>query len=181
VGSWKISNIIGYECLTVKEKKMSDFKVVCEGGVSYPMSYEEKQRFAKKRSTSGRAYPFFIFDNKTELFMNKVIAIEVVDYEIPNRNVKNIVEELPKTFGVKEEKIESYKENQAEADLRQKEEEFIAKAECKHDDVSLFFHQTKKGKRYFPVCDFCGHRGRYVSKENLKTEETETAKEWVEK
>lgn len=66
--------------------------------------------------------------------------------------------------------------------------DMIAKSNCKHENQSLYIQKTAKGDRYFPVCDFCGKRERYVSEkkvldgayEEWKYEDIENAKPWVE-
>jgi len=156
---------------------MSDFILICDNNVTFPMTEDEKLRFIKKRGTTGKNHPYFKFDNGTQVFMDKVIAIKAEDYievkrEVPTivAEVVPLVEEEPKDIPVTREQ-----------DLRAKEAEFIAKAECEHDDVTLHSHITKKGTRYFPVCDFCGHRGRYIASGNLTKEEKKEATVWVEK
>jgi len=66
--------------------------------------------------------------------------------------------------------------------------EILAKSNCKHENQSLYLQKTAKGDRYFPVCDFCGKRDRYVSEKKVldgeytewKYEDIENAKPWVE-
>ena len=66
--------------------------------------------------------------------------------------------------------------------------EMMAKSNCKHENQTLFVQHTAKGVRYFPVCDFCGKRDRYVSEkkvldgeyEECKVEDIENTKPWVE-
>jgi hypothetical protein len=48
------------------------------------------------------------------------------------------------------------------------EADFMKKANCTHKDAEgqtlrkLYYSETVNGRKYFPVCDFCGHRERYV-------------------
>ena len=66
--------------------------------------------------------------------------------------------------------------------------DMIAKSNCTHENYSLYLQKTAKGDRYFPVCDFCGKRERYVSEkkvldgayEEWKYEDIENAKPWTE-
>jgi len=66
--------------------------------------------------------------------------------------------------------------------------DMLAKSNCKHENQSLYLQKTAKGDRYFPVCDFCGKRDRYVSEKKVldgeydewKYEDIENAKPWVE-
>jgi hypothetical protein len=43
--------------------------------------------------------------------------------------------------------------------------ELIEKSNCLHprDKLEMKYQETKAGKRYFPVCTFCGYRHRYIS------------------
>jgi len=163
---------------------MSDFILVCDSNIRYPMTANERDRYQKKRGMGGRLFPFFTFDNGDEVFMNKVIGIEVGEYnkpkvlldvESPVIQIKDIpkLDKAPTT-----EQEVARKKKEAEDELMK---DMYEKSNCKHDDVSLFAQDTKKGKRYFPVCDFCGHRGRYVKTENLTDEEKEAAQVWVER
>ena len=64
----------------------------------------------------------------------------------------------------------------------------VAKSNCTHENQSLFVQHTAKGIRYFPICDFCGKRDRYVSEKKIvdgeyekwSTEDVENAKPWEE-
>ena len=66
--------------------------------------------------------------------------------------------------------------------------DMLAKSNCTHENQSLYLQKTAKGDRYFPVCDFCGKRDRYVSEKKVldgeydewKYEDIENAKPWVE-
>jgi len=69
------------------------------------------------------------------------------------------------------------------------------KSNCKHEPEkqSLYVQHTAKGKRYFPVCDFCGKRERYISEKKIADkayvgtpnekwtlDDIKTAKSWIE-
>lgn len=91
-------------------------------------------------------------------------------YEIKEEEVSNVPPPKPKT--------------QDEA-----LEDMLAKSNCKHTNQSLFVQHTAKGVRYFPVCDFCGKRDRYVSEKKVldgeypewKMEDIDNAKPWIDK
>jgi hypothetical protein len=59
-------------------------------------------------------------------------------------------------------------EKTSEEKYQDAEDDFLAKANCTHknDDGStrrsMYYAETTTGRKYFPVCDFCGHRARYV-------------------
>ena len=66
--------------------------------------------------------------------------------------------------------------------------EMLAKSNCKHENQSLHIQHTAKGVRYFPICDFCGKRNRYISEKKVfdgeypewKVEDIDNAKPWIE-
>lgn len=81
----------------------------------------------------------------------------------------------------KDEDKEPTIDEQREAALQ----EMIEKSNCKHEPEKLVLHKqvTKAGPRYFHVCNFCGHRGRYEKKMDLLEAgfDLDTAIEWVDK
>ena len=160
---------------------MSDFKVIMDSGKEYGITEAEKFRFNSKRGTTGRQYPFFVMDNGNEIFIHKVSSIEIEDFAYSRRSNTSVVNmvSLPKMDKTPtDEQRETERKAKAEEDLIK---EIFKKSDCKHENVSLFYQDTKKGKRYFPVCDFCGHRGRYTKNDNLTQEEKDVAKQWTEK
>ena len=74
--------------------------------------------------------------------------------------------------------------------IEERKEELLAemkeKSECKHEDTEIYFQEVKTGtkndqkmaRRYFPVCNFCGLRERYVKAASLSDEEKANAKQW---
>ena len=104
--------------------------------------------------------------------------------------IEHIEDEIPAAVEVdgeylevvkKEPKVEPKSPDEAMNDM-------LAKSNCKHENQSLYLQKTAKGDRYFPVCDFCGKRDRYVSEKKVldgeydewKYEDIENAKPWVE-
>jgi hypothetical protein len=70
----------------------------------------------------------------------------------------------------------------SDEEVKQKQmEDLLAKSSCTHENYTLHVQQTKKGPRYFPVCEFCGKRERYVKNSSLTVEEKAEAVEWVER
>ena len=65
--------------------------------------------------------------------------------------------------------------------------DMLAKSACVHPNQSLYVQDTAKGVRYFPVCDFCGKRERYVSEKKIvdgeyeewTVEDIQNAKPWT--
>jgi hypothetical protein len=50
--------------------------------------------------------------------------------------------------------------------------ELIAKSSCIHEEDKIMYNKLvgKRGVRYFPVCTFCGWKGKYVSEDSLSDE-----------
>lgn len=103
--------------------------------------------------------------------------------------IEHIEDEIEPVVETKEELIAQEK---PDAEPKKTEEEImdlmLAKSNCEHPNQSLYVQHTAKGVRYFPVCDFCGKRDRYVSEkkivdgeyDNWSVEDVETAKPWEE-
>lgn len=55
-----------------------------------------------------------------------------------------------------------------ETNIQKQEREFMDRANCVHKNgdgttrYKLHYTDTVNGRKYFPVCTFCGHRERYV-------------------
>jgi hypothetical protein len=83
--------------------------------------------------------------------------------EKPAPKLKTEVVPEPK----KEETLPEIKEKELTTQA-QREADFMAKANCTHKDGegktlrTIYYSETVNGRKYFPVCDFCGHRERYV-------------------
>jgi DNA-directed RNA polymerase subunit M/transcription elongation factor TFIIS len=84
----------------------------------------------------------------------------------------------------KMDKIEQKKETKEEKNMRLLEI-MKEKSSCKHESEKLVLHKqkTKNGLRYFYVCSFCGHRGRYEKKADLISAgfDLEAAAQWEDK
>jgi flagellar biosynthesis GTPase FlhF len=67
-----------------------------------------------------------------------------------------------------EDKVEEVKETSEQRNDRLLEE-MKEKAACLHEGKQKMYYQaTKAGNRYFPVCEFCGKRERYISVKKIK-------------
>ena len=101
--------------------------------------------------------------------------------------IEHVVDELPSSVEVNGEILEVVKKEPKE-EAKDPMEDMIAKSNCTHENQSLYLQKTAKGDRYFPVCDFCGKRERYVSEkkvldgeyEDWKAEDIENAIPWTE-
>jgi len=104
--------------------------------------------------------------------------------------IEYVEEEVPDIVEVDEESVEVVEQEPKEQPRDPDEimNDMISKSNCTHEKQSLYVQHTAKGVRYFPVCDFCGKRDRYVSEkkvldgeyENWKYEDIENAKPWTE-
>jgi len=159
---------------------MSDFIIVMDSGKEYGITYDEFLRYRNKRSTSGRAYPFFKLDSGTEIMIHKVSACEISEWKKPKRE-----EGVPEPTLVPQPVKIAHSPDEDKKGIEEKEKEmlaeFMAKSNCTHENVSLNSQDTKTGLKYFPVCDFCGHRGRYIAADKLGDEEKALAIVWKEK
>jgi len=174
---------------------MNTYKLVLKNNVIFDITEDEYLAFIRKMQTTGGRFPYFKLNNGSLVFMNNILTIiplsaletkpepaakdaiiEPEFEEIKPEPVKDVV--VVPDEPVAEEPTPSLNKEQ-----RDKEEmaEMIAKSNCTHKEVSLHFQVTKKGTRYFPVCDFCGHRGRYIASAAVTEEEAANAIAWEEK
>lgn len=56
-------------------------------------------------------------------------------------------------------------------------QQIIAKGKCVHEPEKLMYMKLegKKGTRYYPVCSFCGWRGKFVKEETITAEQRAAA------
>lgn len=169
---------------------MVDYKLIMEGSVVFDISADEFKRFNRKRATTGRHFPLLILDNGSYIFMDKVVAVVptklIIQPEAANASAEQLVEDAEKIVEDPVEVIAETADEELDEEKLAKTEkgvmaEIVAKSACTHKEVSLYFQKTKKGTRYFPVCDFCGHRGRYVASDAITETEIAEAIEWKEK
>lgn len=114
-------------------------------------------------------------------------TIEFIEKKFEKVEKPEPVEEKPVSDiealeNMKKEIEESKKEVESKKDLeeRQKEamDELMAKSNCTHTNQSIRVQQTSNGPRYFPACDFCGKRERFVKADSLTDEQKENAILW---
>ena len=169
---------------------MVDYKLIMEGSVIFDISADEFKRFNRKRATTGKHFPLLILDNGSYIFIDKVVAVVptklIVQPEVVNASAEKLVEEAEKIVEDPAEVVEEVVDVKLDEEKLAKTEkevmaEIVAKSACTHKEVSLHFQKTKKGIRYFPVCDFCGHRGRYVANDAITEAEIAEAIEWKDK
>jgi hypothetical protein len=55
--------------------------------------------------------------------------------------------------------------------------EMKARSDCQHEADKLIYYKIEgsKGTRYFPICSFCGWRGKFVAADTLSEEIKEAA------
>ncbi len=105
--------------------------------------------------------------------------------EVPEEH-EETVEKL-----IEEEKVEEIQEDEEKPlSVEEKKEKILAemaeKQACTHENRSIHYQEIMSGprnnrqvqKRYFPVCDFCGVRERYVAASKLSEDEIANAIKW---
>lgn len=97
--------------------------------------------------------------------------IEVGEMDVEEKEFERaaiIAQETPVPEVPKMDKQEAPKESEQEKNDRRLKE-LMDKSDCEHEKEKLEvkFTATKNGKRYFPVCSFCGHRGRFIGKQKV--------------
>lgn len=105
-------------------------------------------------------------------------TMEYIEHIAEEEPEETVVEE---SVSIAEPKEEHRNPDEVMADM-------IAKSNCDHANQTIYVQHTAKGVRYFPVCDFCGKRDRYVSEKKVldgeypewKYEDIENAKPWVD-
>jgi len=105
-------------------------------------------------------------------------AKDPVEYKMPDSNeTMKYNKKVPeKAEEDKEPKLtDQQKAEKAMADI-------IAKSNCTHPEETsqICVQETSKGPRYFPICTFCGFRGRYVKKDSLTDEQKTNAQVWAD-
>ena len=117
-----------------------------------------------------------------------------------NSNTMEMIEYIPEVIKEEPPKPKIEKEITSNFEIKEKEkrtpeqryqdahDELMAKSSCTHENQTLYVQQTAKGERFFPVCDFCGKRERYISEKKVVAGEYEewsendisNAKAWIE-
>lgn len=147
---------------------------------------DKEEGFFLQRATAGGAKFWKSRETGTIVFFNSP-AIAYV--EMPDFQRKTVAELAPKRAEAKvvEDLTEAQqKESEIEAARKKLEDDFMARANCKHKDAdgntlrSIYYSETAQGKKYFPVCEFCGHRARYVGEQKVKEGRTEWTVEDLE-
>lgn len=152
---------------------MHDYTVVLEEGIEVGISRVE-QRNLLSRMTNQKATARFATNEGHNFVLQKIIIIKdnhTEDDSLTAEDTASIVAE----------------ETAVAVDPDAKDialKELIAKSSCKHENQQMFVQtvSTKKGEsqRYFPVCEFCGQRFRYVKADDLTDEIKADAKIWSE-
>lgn len=85
-------------------------------------------------------------------------------------------EQQPSTVVVREETANVKTEDaKAESNVDREKRilaDIVAKSNCKHEPAKITYMKTegKKGIRYFPLCNFCGWRGKFIAADELAEE-----------
>lgn len=155
-------------------------KVVFINGSEVEIAPEDVEFFMRKFRDSGIRYFFSKRDNKTIPFTSPSIAYIDHGDERP-RTVGEMEKEKAEIVRLREEremakrdKLARSEEEIRKAALEKAEKEFMAKANCTHKAEdgttlrSMYYTDTVNGRKFFPVCDFCGHRERYIGLKKIE-------------
>lgn len=144
-------------------------------GKRLEISEREFRQIAPKLQAGGvRLYRQGQTGNLIPLNSNTMELIEHIEEKHDEKVVEKLKEQSKenKTENTKLEKeTEEPKEESAEERRKRLEAEVFAKSNCKHENQELYYTQTTRGKKYFPVCTFCGKRDRFISIEKIKNED----------
>lgn len=151
-------------------QNVETWKVILKSGDSFEITDNEFARLVTRARQSGLNLPLFQTDNGLFIVTTQIVAFEPVTWR---EEVK------PKPEEEEVEKEEPSTESKDDIEKRVMEE-LEAKSNCEHpeDKQILTYSDTKTGRRYFYVCDFCGKRGRNVGKDKLDDTEMEKATPW---
>jgi len=100
----------------------------------------------------------------------------VIPFNHPTMTHIELEVDKPKETPVPREPIVDKPDKENMSEIKEKEltnqakqeRTFMEKANCTHKDGEgatlrkLHYSETVNGRKYFPVCEFCGHRERYV-------------------
>ena len=184
-------------------------KIYFTSGKTLEITDDEFKRIAPKlqyggirlyRTSKGNLIPL----NSTTIELIEKDEEEVFEVAVNEPQPESKVEEVTEEHATVEhdekedapvEEAYPEKEEPKKAETQQERQdrmmaEMIKKSECLHEGLQkMFYQETKAGKRYFPVCSFCGKRERYVSVKKIKDgkitdwtmDDLVTAKEYREK
>ena len=134
-------------------------KIFYSSGNMVELRDGESERFWGRAAKAGFRY-YRSLDDIVIPFNHPTITHIILDLKPIEKPVKDPVEQI-KASQPKIEDVQKKNADDAKAN-------FEAKAACRHKDsngVSLRrmkYTETVNGRKYFPVCSFCGHRERYV-------------------
>lgn len=146
------------------------WKVWMDNGLFFLISNEEQQRLDTWMNTRGGSVARWRSKDGFYIFVNHISAITPEEIE---EVVEKVAEEVVDTS------VDEVKEkiDKAEETLKM----MMERSSCTHESESLYKQDTKTGLKYFPVCDKCFRRGRFVKAEKLTQDQMDAAIEWVDK
>ena len=159
---------------------MGDYKVIMQSGNEYPISKEQRDFILQKSKLVGGNYPYFELKETGAVLFYKHISEFVLDeYVEPEKEQPKSVEPQVAT------PTEDSDDAEIEARRAEALKDLMEKSSCKHENKVIHFIETKssKGKvtrRYFPVCEFCGQRFKFVKADDLADDVKDDAVEWVD-
>jgi hypothetical protein len=148
-------------------------KIHFYSGNTLELSEKEGKAFWGRASTGGLRY-WKSREQKVTIFFNSptIEYIENDDSHMMTVGDIEIQENADKAEALKLKREAKESDTRSEIELKadvlkKMEDEFMDRANCTHEKDGetlrkLVYTDTTNGKRYFPVCAFCGHRERYV-------------------
>jgi len=148
------------------DTKVVRWEIKMSNGDMFVIGADEFNRLMKNMGTRGGNHAKWQLDDQTYIFMQKISSIKPLKFE---------------RIEIKEEQ----ELEQAEEPVLMTQENMLQKmvelSSCTHDNKSLYFKETKTGRKYFPVCDKCFRPSRFIKAESVGEDELANAKEWVDK
>lgn len=160
------------------DPRVETWKIQMRSGISYAITDNEAARLVQRARQSGLNLPLFQAESGLFIVTSEIVAFEPETWREVGKSEPEEEKEEAEAKEV-EEKPEVDKKTREEIE-KEVLAEITAKSNCAHPDGQkvLNFQDTKQGRRYFYVCDFCGKRERYIAKDKLPEDELETATPW---
>lgn len=162
-------------------------------GMKQAIPEENWNGFLKRWNNSGLKYYIDRINGNIIPFDSPSIAI--VEREKPDEPTEEVRQELPKAEETESDEEDESAEEVPEVTAQEKAEaalaEMKAKSECgmnKHTGQKQIiykqaFKAAKGGKvyyKYYPICSFCGEKGRFIAADKLPDDVKEAALDHVE-
>lgn len=160
---------------------MADFIMKMYTGEEFPLTFQQARTIQFKMKGAGGNFPFVQMEDGSVLMLKHIVGFFAKDFDTEELVQKPVERDTTVTAEPTEDSEDEEIVERRKAIL----DDMMAKSACKHDKQIIYYQMTtsKKGKttrRYFPVCEFCGQRMRYLKADSLPEDVKEAAKEWTE-